>query len=198
MAIYLCIRSLNVRVDMSILSDVSRVIAPAAGNLRCIPRCRSDQPGRDAISMDVARGNAVVLARDRIAGDCASDPALEHGEGTQDSAILYWTCAVIVMGFMTNRLNVSITGLQASSAMYLHTEVDRVRRLAGDDHCRHGGFSLRRNLFGHSAQELAAAAGRSFPCSRACVSGRVSAKPRVKQPGVFRLAWKQSVSPVQR
>jgi hypothetical protein len=31
---------------------------------------------------------------------------------------LYWTCAVIVMGFMTNRLNVSITGLQASAGIY--------------------------------------------------------------------------------
>ena len=31
---------------------------------------------------------------------------------------LYWTCAVVVMGFMANRLNVSITGLQASSGVY--------------------------------------------------------------------------------
>jgi len=28
MAIYLCVRSLNARVDMNILSDISRVIAP--------------------------------------------------------------------------------------------------------------------------------------------------------------------------
>ena len=31
---------------------------------------------------------------------------------------LYWTCVLIVMGFMANRLNVSITGLQASSGVY--------------------------------------------------------------------------------
>src|SRR6266571_3836667 len=31
---------------------------------------------------------------------------------------LYWTCALVVMGFMANRLNVSITGLQASSGVY--------------------------------------------------------------------------------
>jgi hypothetical protein len=31
---------------------------------------------------------------------------------------LYWTCAVIVMGFMANRLNVSVTALQISSAAY--------------------------------------------------------------------------------
>ena len=31
---------------------------------------------------------------------------------------LHWTCALVVMGFMANRLNVSITGLQASSGIY--------------------------------------------------------------------------------
>jgi len=31
---------------------------------------------------------------------------------------LYWTCAMIVAGFVTNRLNVSVTALQASSATY--------------------------------------------------------------------------------
>jgi Ni/Fe-hydrogenase subunit HybB-like protein len=31
---------------------------------------------------------------------------------------LYWTCALIVMGFIANRLNVSITGLQATSGVY--------------------------------------------------------------------------------
>lgn len=31
---------------------------------------------------------------------------------------LYWTCSLIVMGFMANRLNVSITGLQASAGVY--------------------------------------------------------------------------------
>src|SRR5205814_8419343 len=31
---------------------------------------------------------------------------------------LYWTCCLVVMGFMANRLNVSITGLQASSKIY--------------------------------------------------------------------------------
>jgi Ni/Fe-hydrogenase subunit HybB-like protein len=31
---------------------------------------------------------------------------------------LYWTCALVVAGFMANRLNVSITGLQASAGIY--------------------------------------------------------------------------------
>lgn len=31
---------------------------------------------------------------------------------------LHWTCSLVVMGFMANRLNVSITGLQTSSGVY--------------------------------------------------------------------------------
>jgi Ni/Fe-hydrogenase subunit HybB-like protein len=31
---------------------------------------------------------------------------------------LYWSCATVVGGFMANRLNVSITGLQATSGVY--------------------------------------------------------------------------------
>ena len=62
MAIYLCVRSLNVRVDMTILSDVSRVIAPLLAIYGVFRASRSDQPGCDAISVDVARGNRSVLA----------------------------------------------------------------------------------------------------------------------------------------
>ena len=48
MAIYLCVRSLNARVDMNILSDVSRVIAPLLaiyGVFRAV-----DLINRDALS----------------------------------------------------------------------------------------------------------------------------------------------------
>jgi Ni/Fe-hydrogenase subunit HybB-like protein len=31
---------------------------------------------------------------------------------------LYWTCAMVVAGFMTNRVDVSVTGLQRSSGVY--------------------------------------------------------------------------------
>jgi Ni/Fe-hydrogenase subunit HybB-like protein len=37
---------------------------------------------------------------------------------TRNPQRLYWTCSLVVMGFMANRLNVSITGLQASSGIY--------------------------------------------------------------------------------
>jgi len=31
---------------------------------------------------------------------------------------LYWTCALVVMGFMTNRLNVSVTAFERASGFY--------------------------------------------------------------------------------
>ena len=176
MAIYLCIRSLNVRVDMSILSDVSRVISPLLaiyGVFRAV-----DLINRGATQyLWMWRREETQLFWLEIALLVIAPLVLLSKEKVRKTPqYLYWTCAVIVMGFMTNRLNVSVTASAGQFSDVLHAEMDRVCRLFGDDHCRHGGFSLRRNLFGHSAQELAAAAGHGFPCSRACVSGRVSAE----------------------
>jgi len=47
MAIYLCVRSLNARVDMNILSDISRVIAPLLaiyGVFRAVDLINRDAP----------------------------------------------------------------------------------------------------------------------------------------------------------
>ncbi len=117
MAIYLCVRSLNVRVDLSILSDVSKVIAPLLamwGVFRFV----------DLISRDATRYlwmwreetglfwleiallvviPVILLNRPRV---------------RENPQYLYGTCAVVVMGFITNRLNVSVTALQASSGVY--------------------------------------------------------------------------------
>jgi len=117
MALYLCSRSLNVRVDLSILSDVSRVIAPMLliyalfrgvdlfthGGSAYMWRWREE-----TLSFWLEIGLFVIapvilLSRERIRN---------HPQN------LYWTCSLIVMGFIANRLNVSITGLQASSGFY--------------------------------------------------------------------------------
>jgi Ni/Fe-hydrogenase subunit HybB-like protein len=117
MALYLCSRSLNVRVDLSILSDVSRVIAPMLliyalfrgvdlfthGGSAYMFKWREE-----TLSFWLEIGLFVIapvilLSRERIRN---------HPQN------LYWTCSLIVMGFIANRLNVSITGLQASSGFY--------------------------------------------------------------------------------
>ena len=117
MALYLCVRSLNVRFDVSILTDVSRVIAPLLGLwglFRVVDLVTHDatpyllQRSEEAMSFWLEMGLFVVaplvlLTREKI---------------RNNPQYLYWTCSLVVMGFMANRLNVSITGLQASSGVY--------------------------------------------------------------------------------
>jgi Ni/Fe-hydrogenase subunit HybB-like protein len=117
MALYLCVRSLNVRLDLSILSEVSRVIAPLLalwGLFRGVYLITHDATSylfmwrEETLSFWLEIGLFVVaplflLTRDKV---------------RNNPQYLYWTCALVVMGFMANRLNVSITGLQASSGVY--------------------------------------------------------------------------------
>ena len=117
MAIYLCVRSLNARVDMNILSDVSRVMAPLLaiyGVFRAV-----DLINRDAIQYLWMWREETGLFWLEIALLVIAPLVLLNQEKVRNNPQnLYWTCAVIVMGFMTNRLNVAITGLQASSGIY--------------------------------------------------------------------------------
>ena len=116
-ALYLSARSLNVRIDLSILSDVSRIITPLLaiyGLFRAVDL--------------VTRGGAVYLWAWReetlsfwleIGLFVLAPVALLSQEAVRRTPkYLYWTCSLIVMGFMANRINVSITGLQASSGFY--------------------------------------------------------------------------------
>lgn len=116
-AIYICVRSLNVRVDMTILSDVSRVIAPLLaiyGVFRAV-----DLINRDATQYLWMWREATGLFWLEIALLVIAPLVLLNMEKVRNNPkLLYLSCAVVVMGFMTNRLNVSITGLQSSSAVY--------------------------------------------------------------------------------
>ena len=117
MAIYLCVRSLNARVDMNILSDVSRVIVPLLaiyGVFRAVDLINRGATQylwmwREETGLFWLEIGLLVIAQLVLLN-------LEKVRNTPQN--LYWTCAVIVMGFMTNRLNVSITGLQASAGIY--------------------------------------------------------------------------------
>jgi Ni/Fe-hydrogenase subunit HybB-like protein len=117
MALYLCVRSLNVKIDVSILSDVSRIIAPLLamwGLFRIV----------DLVTHDAA---SYMFMRTEEAASFWLEMALlvilpvillSQRKIRETPQYLYWTCAVVVMGFMTNRINVSVTGLQASSGVY--------------------------------------------------------------------------------
>jgi Ni/Fe-hydrogenase subunit HybB-like protein len=117
MALYLCVRSLNVRIDLTILSDVSRVIAPLLalwGLFR----------GVDLITHDATpylflwREETLSFWLEIILLVIAPVILLSRDKVRRNPQYLYWTCSLIVMGFIANRLNVSITGLQASSGVY--------------------------------------------------------------------------------
>lgn len=117
MALYLSIRSLNVKLDTAILSEMSRVIAPMLalyGVFRAVDLSKNNALPylwmwrEESLSFWLEIGLFVVvplilLSREKV---------------RNNPQALYWTCAVIAAGFMTNRLNVSITGLQASSGVY--------------------------------------------------------------------------------
>jgi len=117
MAIYLCVRSLNVRVDMNILSDVSRVIGPLLimwGIFRFV-----DIITRDATPYLWMWREETGLFWLEIALLVVIPLILLNRPGVRENPQhLYGTCAIVVMGFITNRLNVSITALQASSGVY--------------------------------------------------------------------------------
>ena len=113
MAIYLCMRSLNVKVDFSILSDCGRMI-----QLLLIVYAFFKV-------LDLVANQALGYAFQRTsdAGYFWLEIALflvipitllsfQKVRNTPDS--LYWSCAIVVAGFMVNRLNVSINSLQTA------------------------------------------------------------------------------------
>lgn len=117
MALYLCVRSLNVKLDTAILSELSHVIAPMLG-LYGIFRF-VDLFSRGALPY-LFRWREETFSFWLEFGLLVAAPLvlLNMEKIRNNPQRLYWTCSLVVMGFMANRLNVSITGLQASSGIY--------------------------------------------------------------------------------
>jgi Ni/Fe-hydrogenase subunit HybB-like protein len=117
MALYLCVRSLNVRLDTKILSELSRVIAPMLalyGVLRGV-----DLVTHGALPYMFRWREETISFWLEISLFVLAPLVLLSLERVQNNPqFLYWTCSLVVMGFMANRLNVSITGLQASAGIY--------------------------------------------------------------------------------
>jgi Ni/Fe-hydrogenase subunit HybB-like protein len=116
-ALYLCVRSLNVKLDLQILSDVSRVIAPMLalwGVFRAVDLITHDSTPY----LFMWREETLSFWLEIVLLVIAPVLLLTRDKVRTNPQYLYWTCALIVMGFMANRLNVSITGLQATSGVY--------------------------------------------------------------------------------
>jgi len=113
MAIYLSMRSLNVRVDFGILSDCGRMIQLllivfaffrvldlAANQAWGYAFQRTSEAGYFWLEMMLLLAIPIILL------------SYEHVRSNPER--LYWACAIVVAGFMVNRLNVSINALQAA------------------------------------------------------------------------------------
>ncbi len=115
--LYLCVRSLNVKLDYSLLEEMSRVMGmllAVYGVFRLL---------------DLVKGGGIhyVFARRVETAYFWAEIAmlviiplflLSQSRVRNNPQALYWTCAVVVMGFMANRLNVSITAIDAMTGAH--------------------------------------------------------------------------------
>ena len=113
-ALYLSIRSLGVRVDTAILSELSRLITPLVA-VYALFRFG------DLIRQQV--GSYLFLPRPETAYFwleillfVVAPLVLFNLQRVRTSPIgLYWSSVVLIMGFITHRINVAITGLERAT-----------------------------------------------------------------------------------
>ncbi len=118
MALFLCVRSLSVRIDMPILEELGRVILWLL-SLFGLARI---------VDLTILQGSASYLFALRpetgwfwmeIGLLVIAPIALLSRPSVRGNPLkLYFTCALVVAGFIAYRMNVAITGMQASSGTY--------------------------------------------------------------------------------
>lgn len=115
--LYLCVRSLNVKLEYGLLEEMSRVMGLLlavyaafrlidllkGGGIHYIfaPRVETAYFWLEIACLVIIP--LFLLSQSRI---------------RNNPQALYWTCAVVVMGFMANRLNVSITAIDAMTGAH--------------------------------------------------------------------------------
>jgi len=116
MALYLCRRSLGVRIDAGILQDVSRVVVMLLVFYALFRGVDMYQRGiGEYLWKPQAETGWFWL---EIALFLIAPLVLLNLRRVQGSPMgLYWTSALVVMGFMANRINVSITGLLGAAGV---------------------------------------------------------------------------------
>ena len=117
MAIYLSMRSLNVRVDFSILNDCGRMIQLLL--IVFVFFKALDLTANQAWGYAFQRtSEAAYFWLEMLLFAAVPIVLLSYEHVRSHPERLYWACAFVVAGFMVNRLNVSINALQ--SAMGAH------------------------------------------------------------------------------
>lgn len=110
--LYLCVRSLNVKLDYELLEEMSRVMGMLLAVYTVFRFLDLAKTG--GIHYIFARRIETAYFWLEIALLLIIPLALlSQSRIRNNPQALYWTCAVVVMGFMANRLNVSITAIDA-------------------------------------------------------------------------------------
>ncbi len=116
-AVYLCNRSLRARIDFNILAEMSQIIVPMLyvyGIFRGV-----DIFSHGNTSYLWAWREETLLFWIEIAlFVLAPILLLSRASVRYNPHALYGTCSLVIMGFMANRLNVSITAFQTTSGLY--------------------------------------------------------------------------------
>lgn len=116
-AVYLCNRSLRTRVDPNILAEMSQIIVPML-YVYAIFRGVDIVSHGNASYLWMWREETLLFWVEIVLFVLAPIALLSRARVRYNPNALYGTCALIIMGFMANRLNVSITAFQTSSGFY--------------------------------------------------------------------------------
>jgi Ni/Fe-hydrogenase subunit HybB-like protein len=117
MAVFLCNRSLNARVDSGVLAEMSQIIAPLL-YVYAILRGVDLFTHGGAAYLWMWREETLLFWLEIGLFVIAPILLLSRAKVRHNPQSLYFTCSLVVMGFMANRLNVSITAFQATSGFY--------------------------------------------------------------------------------
>jgi Ni/Fe-hydrogenase subunit HybB-like protein len=114
MALYLSVRSLNVRIDMRILDDFSRIVAPMLVVFTLFRFADlAKQHALGYLFLPVAETGYFWLEMVLLV---AAPVVLFNLPQVRKKPVgLYWASAVTVAGFMVHRMNVSITSLERAT-----------------------------------------------------------------------------------
>lgn len=117
MAVYLSMRSLHARVNPNILTEMSQVIAPLLYVYALFRGIDLFTHGGSSY-LWMWREETLLFWLEIGLFVVAPIILLSWDKIRSDPQYLYWTCSLVVMGFVTNRLNVAVTAFQRTSGYY--------------------------------------------------------------------------------
>jgi Ni/Fe-hydrogenase subunit HybB-like protein len=115
--LYLCVRSLNVKLEYSLLEEMSRVMGMMLG-VYGIFRALDLVKGGGIHYIFARRVETLYFWLEIALLVIVPVILLSQSRVRNNPQALYWTSAVVVMGFMANRLNVSITAIDAMTGAH--------------------------------------------------------------------------------